>query len=49
LFEQSSEHIGKPEPDLIAMELAFFEYLDFLPEDIEIEQALDILKYEQKA
>jgi hypothetical protein len=48
LFEQSSEHIGKPEPDLIAIELAFFEYLNFLPEDIEIEEALDILNDENK-
>ncbi len=42
LFKDSPEHKDEPEPDLMAMELFYSEYLDFYPEDEEIEQALKL-------
>jgi len=48
LFDRSTEHKDNSEPDLIAMELAYVDYLDFLPEDSEIEEALDMLNDENK-
>lgn len=42
LFKVSPEHENEPESDLIAMELFYFAYLDFYPEDEEIEQALKL-------
>jgi hypothetical protein len=42
LFKDSPEHKDEPEPDLMAMELFYFQYLDFYPEDEEIERALKL-------
>jgi Protein of unknown function (DUF3987) len=42
LFIQSPDHGVASEPDLIANELYLFKYLDFYPEDEEVEQALKL-------